>query len=892
MKNFIKKSTIFLIVFILVSGAFSIFEPPKKAKAIWGIADAVFDAANLAKMVAEWAATLAQWAKEEAALALRDAAVKAVMNYMADETIKWIQGGGDPRFVTDFQGFMKDSANRAVGDVILQTDAAFICSPFKAQIMFQLQPTPKFSENVKCTLDDIVDNIDDFYSDFSKGGWIGYAEVMQPQNNYYGVALQVSANLNERTAKAVDAASKEIQAGSGFLSVKRCKGGGIENPSPGDVEDLYLVKDFKGAWCQEKNLETTTPGDVVAESVKTVINSDSQWAVNAKSIISGITNALINRLVGEGLSLVSDSLSSNENSAYSYMQRNNLSNIINKSYGGNKDAMIESIKMFLDAWKETLPKYEMAFNSNSEVIGALEAIKAKSCTIVDEPGKDNILTVLEASNVDEAIAKSNEAQLNLQRKINDLDASITEASTTIDKINTLYLEMESLSKTSTSGGETGGGEGSSGGETSGGESNSGGGTGGTGSGTGSGGGPGAGEGDVSNASLFCQTNQKLMSVKLFNGTIYAGGYGSSGHQASLYTCSGGSSSVQKTFNAESVFSLAELNGSLYASHERGDFSSLDDSTVYRLSGGSWSRVFNDSSRNLGMELKNFNNTLYLSSVDFGGSGGGAVFKTTDGNSWSSVLAVPSGCGTEFIANYNGTIYAGSMCSSKPAMFRGSGERVSTPYDNESGNQFSGMTSFGGNLYLGMWGNNCRIAKYNGSSFQSVYTCPSGHRSVAWMGVSAGYVYALIQIDWGAQSGDSHLIRSPSGDSNTWKTVATFSMPEVVWADVASDGTIYVAGGKHGSYGRVYKVANLSSLASTPDLSYTNSTSTASRTSAEIMVEIQITYSDFINKYNNQQFLLSVFSEDKEADEEVGDKGMKAELAREALGACGGGGGID
>jgi len=338
---------------------------------------------------------------------------------------------------------MRGASNAAIGETIRQTDAAFLCSPFKAQIMLQLQPTPKFSESVRCSLDDIVNNIDDFYNDFSKGGWIGYAELMQPQNNYYGVALQVSANLNEQSAKAVDAASKEVQAGSGFLSVKKCKGGGTKNPSPKDIDELGLMKDFQGNYCKEENLENTTPGNIVGAAVANAVTADSQWAANIQSYTAALINALISRLTKEGLSLMFDSNSSEVNSSAGYTAPYN--NIIASTFGSNQSSMVESVKMFLDGWKDILRKYKMAFASNSEVISALEAIKAKSCKIIDEPDKDNILKALGVNSVDEALSKSNAAQGGLKAKIDSFELLILEASSTIDRINGFYLNITSTS---------------------------------------------------------------------------------------------------------------------------------------------------------------------------------------------------------------------------------------------------------------------------------------------------------------------------------------------------------------------------------------------------------------------------------------------------------------
>ncbi|MFH1346962.1 MAG: hypothetical protein ABIH10_01790 [Spirochaetota bacterium] len=447
MKSFIKKSIIFLIVFSLVFGVSNILEPPKKAEAVWGIEDLVFDAQALITTLAEWAEQLAQWAAEEAALALRDAIAKRLLDYMTDQTIEWIQGGGEPQFVTDFGGFLEDSASAAVGDVILETDAAFICSPFKAQILLGLESIPKFSEQVKCTLDDIITNIENFYDDFSQGGWAGYIEVMQPQGNYYGVALQVSANLNAEAAKAVDAASKEVQAGSGFLSVKRCKGGGVSSSDLADLESGgtnigTYKKDSKGNYCKSSDMENITPGDTVGEAVRVAINSDSQWAANVQSVVAALINALINRLITEGLSAMSDSNSSDVDSAADYTSE--YDDAVSQSIGSDQNAIVELISLFLDEGQYLLTQYSAAFDFNSEVISALEQIKAMSCSI----SNSEILEALGVNNIDDALVESNDAQTNLMAKVSDLGTLVLEASSTINQINALYSGETSITSTS------------------------------------------------------------------------------------------------------------------------------------------------------------------------------------------------------------------------------------------------------------------------------------------------------------------------------------------------------------------------------------------------------------------------------------------------------------
>ncbi|MFA5098813.1 MAG: hypothetical protein WC461_01160 [Candidatus Paceibacterota bacterium] len=439
MKNsFIKKTILFLIIFTLIFGVSNIFQSPKKALAVWGIEDVVFDPQAFGLALGNWAVQVAQWAKDEALKALRDAIVKRIMDYMTDQTIAWIQGGGKPQFVTDFSGFLRSSANAAIGDVVLKTNASFICSPFKAQILLGLTPAPKFGQQVKCTLDGIVKNIDDFYKDFNKGGWVGYTETMQSQGNYFGVALQVSANLNAEAAKAVDAASKEVQAGSGFLSVKRCKGGGygldaFEDNTP---PSMYQ-KDSKGNYCLAKDMENVTPGAVVGEAVKTAINSDSQWAANVQSYMSAIINALITRLTKEGLSLIANSNSSNENSAAGYTGQ--YQDAIIQNLKSDQKMMIDGINPFLSEWSFLVSQYSKAFDSNSQVISALQEIKSRSCGIaIDTENGNDILSVLNATSTDSAIAKSNAAQSILKGKVDDFALRVQQSNNALDKIDTIY----------------------------------------------------------------------------------------------------------------------------------------------------------------------------------------------------------------------------------------------------------------------------------------------------------------------------------------------------------------------------------------------------------------------------------------------------------------------
>ncbi|NCO15552.1 MAG: hypothetical protein GW899_02280, partial [Parcubacteria group bacterium] len=191
-----------LIIFLTVSVFTSILIFPKKTEA--GIP--VFDSANLGGKLTDISEKIARWVKEDLVKSLRDVIAKRIIDYIVDQTIVWIQGGGQPKFVTDWDGFLKDAANIAFDQVIKDVGLAQLCSPFKLQVQISLLPVQQFQQRIDCTLDDVVKNIEDFYNDFEKGGWIAYNETWQPQGNYYGEMLMIHDEMITRGALAKEAA--------------------------------------------------------------------------------------------------------------------------------------------------------------------------------------------------------------------------------------------------------------------------------------------------------------------------------------------------------------------------------------------------------------------------------------------------------------------------------------------------------------------------------------------------------------------------------------------------------------------------------------------------------------------------------------------------------------
>ncbi|RJQ28720.1 hypothetical protein C4571_03040 [Candidatus Parcubacteria bacterium] len=207
-----------------------------------------------------------------------------LVHLLVQQTINWVQGGGKPQFITDWKGFLTDAANEAAGDVI-QEIAPGLCRSFGTLVELTLQPVPSlYNRPVFCTLDRVVDNVQDFYNDFRYGGWIAYGAALRPENNFFGSIIVNSDRILEETARREEAAKNEGLANKGFLSVKKC-----------------VSWDANGKCTKE---EATTPGGAVAASLDHALGASFHRIVNAEdfvALVSAVVNSAINRLIRAGV---------------------------------------------------------------------------------------------------------------------------------------------------------------------------------------------------------------------------------------------------------------------------------------------------------------------------------------------------------------------------------------------------------------------------------------------------------------------------------------------------------------------------------------------------------------------------------------------------------------
>ena len=386
--------------------------------------------------------TLSQDLLEWAETFILSSLKKQLLDYLVDQVIGSIQGGGEPQFVTDWQGFLADAGDRAAGEFAQEVGLGFLCSPFNFQIQAALLPVPEFAQAASCTLDDIVGNIEAFYEDFRNGGWLAYGASWNAENNFFGILSLTIAERGSRTAAAQFGFLSEALSGGGFLSSKKCQ----KDANGNDIPDTCVI---------------VTPGSTVNDLVSKAVGSDFDFIVNAEQLgdyASAITNALINRLITEGLSAVrsattrtqreraADQYEDITDNTFDFLKSSTLSQIgLTLNPRQQAHSLIDGMVTNLNSFKISLNNLLNQFNN----VGVAICQPLTGTTLTSIGGTNQTVVV---ANVKSAIqneiaqADANIAQL-LSDKANN-QIIIDELSTAKSQIEPLTLENSDLTEIS------------------------------------------------------------------------------------------------------------------------------------------------------------------------------------------------------------------------------------------------------------------------------------------------------------------------------------------------------------------------------------------------------------------------------------------------------------
>ncbi len=346
MKNFKLKIISFVLIFAISAGVVGQISPVKTANAI-GLPVIDFTA-------------IGNWLWDFSTKVVLQTLKKRLLAIMTDNVVEWINNGygkEGPKFTQDFIKVLTDAGDQAVGDVLQQYAATkVLCQPFDFDITFQLQQPAPLAERAQCTLTSVIKSFESYRDDFKNGGWIGYQELLKPQNNQWGVELLTQSEITSRTALKINSSLLKETVSIGFDS-SECTGGwdlvelGTKKPADPDFVDLdpyrHIAKGSTYAgktWddpkvpppspiiggVQTTGLEyvcagamVTTPGRTLAAGLEKSVWKDFDFIINSQDLTNSlaiIADAAFNNLIKSGVKGIVDYVNpkpdSNKNRAY------------------------------------------------------------------------------------------------------------------------------------------------------------------------------------------------------------------------------------------------------------------------------------------------------------------------------------------------------------------------------------------------------------------------------------------------------------------------------------------------------------------------------------------------------------------------------------------------
>lgn len=158
---------------------------------------------------------------------LGQAIVITLIRNIGASVVNWVNTGfeGKPLFVTDLEGTLLDAADQTIGRFIEGTELSFLCNDFSFQIRLELamKYSQPFREQIRCTVSEIGDNINNFAENNGGAGWNNWLELTtRPSNGIYGAYLIAESELAQRAAREVGLKEKKITITEGFLNFDTC----------------------------------------------------------------------------------------------------------------------------------------------------------------------------------------------------------------------------------------------------------------------------------------------------------------------------------------------------------------------------------------------------------------------------------------------------------------------------------------------------------------------------------------------------------------------------------------------------------------------------------------------------------------------------------------------
>lgn len=382
-----------------------------------------------------------EWLRKLLTEVLKDQIIHRLMQQITN----WVQGGGEPQFVSNWQGFLGDAANVAAGGVISKY-APQLCSSFGPLLRVSLvsQGSESYgagSNPYACTLNNVVSNIDSFKESFQNGGWLAYGEVLKPQNNIFGSIIQLNDAMIAESQAAQKSAENEATSGGGFQSQKDCSKP-IVYSEPEQIGGISSIADARAAMgagfvsaecpgggkpctkvvaCESGGWSNTTPGGLIANATDQISESPVGRVVNAQDItalLSAVANSVLGKLMTSAKKGLADLTTADlnkpgdpnancagltgEDLAACQKLNADITNTAS-SAGSGKDGVVNQLKKLFQLKQKILDEGSKAVAKAQEALGYLN-VASTTCSgplaLSVDPDAQNTLVFIEQSSDD------------------------------------------------------------------------------------------------------------------------------------------------------------------------------------------------------------------------------------------------------------------------------------------------------------------------------------------------------------------------------------------------------------------------------------------------------------------------------------------------------------
>ena len=476
--NFYKKyvsGLIILTIFLNLTGVILIF--PKKAEALVSVQDigAYFrEALAQTTRTATWGQTIISAynavqntihnrlieMKEYVLDGLAWTMANVIIDKFADSLVTWIQSGfqGSPMFLSDPEGFFKDTANAVSGAVINDLNMNWLCDPLgklRIDIDFFFPGTSK--SKYACTFEDISEsfksmarrdisgwidvnvNINQqnivrrFGDDFRNGGFLMWLATADPKNNSIGRYQTARDDIYNRAHENVEKEKFGLSINGGFFGLRKC----VEWATEPRKENL----DSKGNAKCLKSIDTT-PGQLVQDQLNEAAGGSFK-RLQVADEINEIIGALATTMVGWLLTGGNDSggvLGYDKNAGYSGSNRDHFGALKDSQTIIKKKTDISSqiviIKDGEERYNNSLEDYADALYGAKEkleiVLAKLKCIRATSTNDTsntyddsDCDGADEDIKNISLSAMDKTTDDISSDISKTESEISDIDGKIS-----------------------------------------------------------------------------------------------------------------------------------------------------------------------------------------------------------------------------------------------------------------------------------------------------------------------------------------------------------------------------------------------------------------------------------------------------------------------------------